>query len=153
MRIARNLLFALGGCFGYWKKNIKRSWPLISLSGFFRPKWGDLQKKKSSLKLKQFFRPKVGGLQKKVFTQIQSRLLTNFRWDPKKNQLCGPNHSEFFTNFDCQSYWGGLFSILKQKSASKALNTWCFAYFSGQWGARPPPWLRYCCNLILNIKF
>ena len=34
---------------------------------------------------------------------------------------------------------GGLFSFLEQKSASKALKTWYFAYFSSQWGARAPP--------------
>ena len=35
---------------------------------------------------------------------------------------------------------GGLFSFSEQKSASKALQTWYFVYFLGQWGgARAPP--------------
>ena len=34
---------------------------------------------------------------------------------------------------------GGLFSFLEQKSASKALKTCDFAYFSGQWGGGSSP--------------
>ena len=36
--------------------------------------------------------------------------------------------------------WAGLFSIFQKKSASKALKTCDFAYFTNQWGgARAPP--------------
>ena len=35
--------------------------------------------------------------------------------------------------------FGGLFSFLDQKSASNALKTCDFAYFSGQWGGSSPP--------------
>ena len=55
----------------------------IRLRRFFRPKTGDLQKKRSSpklrriLKFERFFRPKIGDLQrktktKKVFTEIET---------------------------------------------------------------------------------
>ena len=131
----------------------------------FLPKSGDLRKKKrSSPKLKQFFRPKLGDLQKKrkkrkkkVFTQMQSVFLTNFFSPEKKKHFFGPNHSKFFTTSDRQSHWGGLFSFLEQKSASKALKTWYFVYFSGQWGARAPPvppWLRYwlCLGVVKQVQ-
>ena len=40
---------------------------------------------------------------------------------------------------------GGLFSFLEQKSTSKALKTWYFAYFqaNGEGSIPPPSWLRY----------
>ena len=60
--------------------------------GFFRPKLGDLQKKKKrsspkcrvigrNPKFKDFFRPKLGDLQKKkkkVFAKIQGDFSSNF---------------------------------------------------------------------------
>ena len=51
-----------------------------------------------------------------------------------------------FTNSASKSLWGGLFSILEQKSASKPLKTCYFAYFSGKCGGLAPslpPWIRY----------
>ena len=51
------------------------------------------------------------------------------------------------TCYFSKSFGGGLFSFLEQKLASKALETCYFACFSGQWGRleppRPSPWLRY----------
>ena len=49
----------------------------------------------------------------------------------RKEQLSfsGPNNSNSFTISARKSHWDGLFSFLKQKSASKALKTGNFAYF------------------------
>ena len=47
---------------------------------------------------------------------------------------------------------GGLFSIFLKKSASKAPKTCDFAYFTSQWGARAPPWLRYCLGQKASLK-
>ena len=123
------------------------------LKGFFRPNAGDLQQKKGlhrnskdffcrNQKLKGFFWPKSGDLQKIGL----HRLWVN-SWT-KKLHYSGPNNAKSFTTSAPKSLWGGeLFSFLEQKSASKALETCFFAYFSGQWGRleplRPPLWLRY----------
>ena len=121
--------------------------------GFFRPKLGDLQKKKKKKglrqnsgwffgrnpKFKRFFRPNLGDLQKKkkkkkVFAKIQGDFSPNFA----TSNVWG---GALFV-------WGGLFSIFHRKSASKAQKTCDFAYFTSQrGGARAPPappWLRYC---------
>ena len=78
---------------------------------FFRPKLGDLQKKKqkkkrSSPKLWLLFRP---------ISQIQTF------------------EGGLFSN------GGGLFSIFHRKSASKAQKACDFAYFTSQWGGSSPP--------------
>ena len=116
--------------------------------GFFRPKSGGLQKKKkkrSSPKLilifrpkfKGFFRPKSGGLQKKKKKKRSS---------PKLGLIFRPNS-------EIQTFQGGLFSIFHKKSASKALKTCDFAYFTSQWGgSSPPPWLRYWIGYKLNVQ-
>ena len=50
------------------------------------------------------------------------------------------------------SFGGGLFSFLEQKSASKALKTRYFAYFSGQWGARAPsPGYATDCSVVSQV--
>ena len=81
-------------------------------------------------KLKRFFRSKTGDLQKKKIGTDFSAEMTNSndssgRITATLSQLRLPN-----------SFKGGLFSFLEQKSASNALKTCDFAYFSGQ---RPPP--------------
>ena len=85
--------------------------------GFFRPKLGDLQKKKKK---------------KKVFAKIQGDFSPNF---------ASSKEGALFV------WGGGLFSIFHTKSASEAQKTCVFAYFTSQWGGleppRPPPWLRY----------
>ena len=78
--------------------------------GFFRPKLGDLQKKKKK---------------KKVFAKIQSDFSPKFR---NFKRLSGGSFR-----------MGGLFSIFHKKSASKAQNTCVFAYFTSQWGGLEPP--------------
>ena len=89
---------------------------------------------------------------------MQSVFLTNFFGPEKKQHFFGPNHSKSFTTSDRQSHlWGGLFSFLEQKSSSKALKTWYFVYFLGQWGARAPPappWLRYwlCLGVVKQVQ-
>ena len=77
-------------------------------------------------KFEGFFRPKTGGLQKKK------------RASPKLSLIFRPNS-------EIQTFQGGLFSIFHKKSASKALKTCDFEYFTSQWGEleSPPPWLRY----------
>ena len=49
---------------------------------------------------------------------------------------------------------GGLFSFLKQKSASKVLKTGYFAYFLGQWGTTaplPPPLATLLLSLLIVL--
>ena len=104
----------------------KRSSP--KLCPIFRPKY----------EFKGFFRPKTGGLQKKkkkkkkVFAEIESDFSAKFG----NSNVSG----------EAVFLWGGLFSIFHKKSASKALKTCDFEYFTSQWGGSsppPPPWLRY----------
>ena len=77
--------------------------------GFFRPKLGDLQKKKK----------------KKGLRQNPGRFFFQFR---KFKRLRGGSFG-----------MGGLFSIFHRKSASKAQKTCDFAYFTSQWGGSSPP--------------
>ena len=109
------------------KKGLHRNW-----DGFFG----------RNRKFKPFFRPKTGDLQKKnnkVFTEIE----TDFSADiGNSNSSSARIRGNSFTTSSPNPFWGGLF--FEQKSASKALKTCDFAYFSGQWGwAGAPPWLRY----------
>ena len=70
-------------------------------------------------KFEGFFRPKSGGLQKKkkkVFAEIGSDFSAKF----------GNSNVSGGAVF----LWGGLFSIFHKKSASKALKTCDFAYFT-----------------------
>ena len=85
-------------------------------------------------KFKVFFWPKSGDFQKK---KALHRLWVSSR--TKKLHYSGPNNGKFFTTSAPKSLWGGLFSFLEQKSASKALKTCYFAYFSGQWGSSSSP--------------
>ena len=112
--------------------------------GFFRPKLGDLQKKKkkrSSPKFRVIFRPK---------SKIQTFFPPKFRWSPKKKKkkkkVFAKIQGDFSSNFACSNVWvgalfvwGGLFSIFHRKSASKAQKTCDFAYFTSQWGGLEPP--------------
>ena len=96
--------------------------------GFFRRKSGVLQKKKVFAEIesdflaeirnsKGFFRPKSGVLQKKkVFIEIETDFSAKF----------GNSNVSGGAVF----LWGGLFSIFHNKSASKALKTCDFAYFT-----------------------
>ena len=124
--------------FEVWS-NRKQTWPKFSLvlnwiEAMFQWKLGDLPKKKglhrsSNAEIRNS-RPKTGDLKKKVFTDF--------------GQAPEPNNSTILVQMTaCPSqlwlpnpFGGGLFSILEQKSASKALKTCYFAYFSGQF--RPP---------------
>ena len=86
---------------------------------YFRPKSGDLRKKKVFAN----FGSAPGPKNSTVLVQIKTSPL----------QLLLPNPD------------GGLFPILEQKSASKAQKTCYSAYFAGQWGGlEASPWLRYC---------
>ena len=107
--------------------------------GFFRPKLGDLQKKKRSSpkfrvifgrnpKFKGFFRSKLGDLQKK-----------KKRSSPKFRAIFLPISQVQTFEGGLFSYGGGLFSIFHRKSASKAQKTCDFAYFTSQWGGLEPP--------------
>ena len=131
--------------------------------GFFRPKSGGLQKQKKKVFAEiesdfsaGFFRPISGGLQKKkkVFAEIESNF---FGRSPKffsaqkqviskKKKVFAEIESDFSAKFGNSNVsggvvflWRGLFSIFHKKSASKALKTCNFEYFSSQWGARAPP--------------
>ena len=69
----------------------------------------------------------------------------------KKIYYSGPNNGKFFTTSAPESFGGGLFSFLEQKSVSKALKTCYFAYFSGQWGVRAPP-IPPLATLLINWR-
>ena len=113
--------------------------------GFFRPKSGGLQKKKKGLRRNwvRFFRrnPKFKGF-----------FPPKNRWSPKKKKqkkkvFFAEIESDFSAKFGNSnvsgglfSLWGGgLFSIFYKKSASKALKTCDFEYFTSQWGGLEPP--------------
>ena len=72
------------------------------------------KKCRSSPKISQFFWPTLGEVQKKT-----SSFLIKITASPFQLLLANP-------------FGVGLFSFLKQKSASKALKPWYFKYFSGQ---------------------
>ena len=100
-----------------------------------------ISKKKVFTKIETVFPAEIRWSPKKerkVFIKIQSLLLTNFGWAPenKKIHMSGPNNNKSFITASPSQLLlpipvGGLFSFLAQKSASKALNTCYFAYFSG----------------------
>ena len=80
----------------------------------------------------------------------------------KKFHYSGPNNGKFFTTSAPKSRWGGLFSFLQRKSASKAQKICYFAYFLGQWGEiepipAPPDYATDCLGLMfltsLNAHF
>ena len=119
--------------------------------GFFRPKLGDLQKKKkktSSPKFRVIFRPK---------SKIQRFFPPKIRCSPKKRS--SPKFRIIFLPISqVQTFQGGLFShgggyfpFFTEKPASKAQKTCDFAYFTSQWGGssppRPPP--GYATGLLL----
>ena len=96
--------------------------------------------KKSSPKLKRFFRRRSGDLKnrKKVFTKLQALVLTKFRCAPEKNSTFVVQITASPLQLLLPNPIAGLFLFLKQNSVSKSLKTCYFAYFSGQWGAKPP---------------
>ena len=99
---------------------------------FFPPKirWSP-KKKRSSPKLSLIFWPK---------SEIQRFFPPKIRWSPKKKKkVFAEIESDFSAKFGNSNVSGGLFSIFHKKSASKALKTCDFAYFTSQWGARAPP--------------
>ena len=65
---------------------------------------------------------------KKVFAEIE----TDFSAEIRNSKVSGIQGGLF-------SYGGGLFSIFHKKSASKALKTCDFEYFTSQWGGLEPP--------------
>ena len=111
---------------------------------FFRPKSGDLQKKKkkkrSSPKFRVIFWPK---------SEIQSFFPPKLKWSPKKNKnkRSSPKLRLLFRPISqiqtfeggLFSNGGGLFSIFHRKSASKAQKACDFAYFTSRWGGSSPP--------------
>ena len=120
-----------------------------------------------------FFRPKTGGLQKKkVFAEIESDFSVEIRNSKvfsaqkqvvsKKKKRSSPKLSLIFRpSTEIQTFQGGLFSyggggyfqFFTKKSASKALKSCDFEYFTSQWGGSSPPrppWLRYCVLLSKN---
>ena len=108
-------------------------------------------------KFKRFFRPKTGDLQKKktVFTEIETDFSAEIR---NSNGFSGWITATPWQLLHPNSFGRGLFSFFEQKSASKALKTCDFAYFSGQWGGLEPPpppppfWLRYWLKCYQRYK-
>ena len=120
--------------------------------GFFRPKLGDLQKKKkkrSSPKFSVIFRPK---------SKIQTFFPPKIRWSPKKKKKkkgLRQNSGRFFTQFrNFKRLRGGSFCMggaifhFSQKIGLKSTKNMLFCILhKPMGGARappPPPWLRYC---------
>ena len=116
---------------------LSKTWDEMSrkarkFKGFFRPKSGDLQKKRSSPKFrvifrpnptfKAFFRPKLGDLQKKrsspkfrvIFrpkSEIQRFFPPKIRWSPKKKKkkkkVFTKIETDISSNFANSDVWGG----------------------------------------------
>ena len=143
--------FAKGGwAFLEAGNNSERTWPKFSLvlnqiEAVFLTKSGDLRKKVFT-KLKRFFRPESGDLKKKKRSLLK---FSQFSWttlgevQKKETPFFWSKEQQVLHNFWSPIPLWGLFSFLEQKSVSKALKTWHFAYFLGQWGgsnpSRPPP--------------
>ena len=104
-----------------WDEMSRKDW---NFKGFFRPKLGDLQKKKKKKKM--------------VFANIQGDFSPNFA----TSNVWG---GALFV-------WGGLFSIFHRKSASKAQKTCDFASFTSQWGGLEPPPPPPLATLLQDIK-
>ena len=107
-----------------------------------------ISKKRSSPKLKRILRPKSEiqtvfqpiyrsspkkkkKKKKKVFTKIE----TDFSAEIGNSNGFSANSRQLLLNFGTQIPLGGLFSFFEQNSATKALKTCDFAYFSSS----PPP--------------
>ena len=127
---------------------------------FFRPKLGDLQKKKKNKKkkglrqnpesffgrnpkFKVFFRPKLGDLQKKKKKKRK-------RSSPKFRVIFLPISQIQTFEGGLFPYGGELFSIFHRKSASKPQKTCDFAYFTSQWGGSSPPHPPLATLLLLH---
>ena len=134
------------------KKKKKRSSPKLRLifrpkseiQRFFPPKirWSPKKKKKIFAKIETDFSAEIRN--SKVFSaqnQMVSKTKKKKRSSPKLRLIFRPN-SEIQTFEGGCFPMGGLFSIFHKKSASKALKTCDFAYFTSQWGGSspsPPP--------------
>ena len=119
---------------------------------FFRPKSGDLQKKKKKMVFAKIQRDFSAEIQNSNVFSAQNQVISKKK---KKKKGLRQNSGQFF--FQLRMFkrlrgalfeWGGgLFSISHRKSASKAQKTCEFAYFTSQWWGLepppPPPWLRY----------
>ena len=93
-----------------------------------------------------YFPPKIRwSPKKKVFTEIE----TDFSAEIGNPNVAG---GAVFLWGGCLPM-GGLFSIFHKKSGSKPPKTCDFANFTGQWGARAPPWLRYWRRLRQDKVF
>ena len=116
----------------------------IELSRFLSSNIGDLlQKKRYPQKLGLFFGPNLRDLKKKKKKKKKKKYSARLKPD-----FCSKSHLILYQlSSPIPLGGGGLFSFLVQKSASKVPKTGCFAYSSGQWGARAPPppplWLHY----------
>ena len=96
-------------------------------------------------KLETKFLRKLGN--SNVFSaqnQVVSKKKKKKRSSPKLRLIFRPKSEIQTFEGGLFSYGGGLFLIFHKNSASKPPKTCDFAYFTSQWGARAPPWLRYC---------
>ena len=113
--------------------------------------------------IRRFFPPKIRRSPKKKKKKIFAEIETDFSAaeirnskvfstqnqvvSKKKKKVLRRNCDWFFGQILGNSnvwggavfLWGGLFSIFHKKSASKALKTCDFAYFTSQWGGSSPP--------------
>ena len=148
---------------------------------FFRPKLGDLQKKRSSPKfrvifwpnseIQSFFPPK-----KKVFAKIQSDFLAGIRNSKlfsAQNKVISKKKKKKGLRQNCGCYFvqfrkfrrlrGGCFRIggaifhFSQKIGLKSTKSMRFCIlYKPMGGARAPPappWLRYCCKVCKIARF
>ena len=143
------------------KKEKKRSSPKLSpifrpkseIQTFFAPKnrWSPKKKKKKGLRqIESDFSAEIRN--SNVFsaqTQVVSKKKEKKRFSPKDSWVRFIGQIRKFKRFRGGCFLmggGGLFSIFHKKSASKALKTCDFEYFTSQWGGLEPPrppWLRY----------
>ena len=123
--------------------------PKSEVQRLFPPKfkWSPKKKKKRSSPIfRVIFRPK---------SEIQRLFPPKIRWSPKKKRSSPKLRLIFRPISQIQTFEGGLFSIFHKKSASKALKTCDFAYFtSSSPPPRPPPWLCYCIRYsVFNVPY
>ena len=115
--------------------------PKSQIQTFFPPKirWSPKKIKKVFAEIESDFSAEIPNsnvfsAQNQVVSEKKKK-----RSSPQLRQIFRPKSEIQKFEGGLFSYGGGLLSIFRKKSPSKAPKTYDFAYFTSQWGARAPP--------------